>query len=92
MIRTFRHKGLRELYETGSSRKISPDLTLRVRRRLTALDSAVALPDLNIPGFRFHVLRGYRPVRYSIHVNGPWRLTFEFEAGDIYKIDLEQYH
>ena len=46
---------------------------------------------MNISGFDFHVLRG-KPVRYTVHVNGPWCITFEFEEGDALRVDLEQYH
>ena len=59
---------------------------------LDALDSASKPTDLNIPGFDFHRLRGYRPMRYSIHVNGPWCVTFEFQDGEASAVDLEQYH
>jgi proteic killer suppression protein len=55
------------------------------------LDQAELLGDLNIPGFDFHALRGI-PKRYSIHVNGPWCITFQWIDGDALKIDLEQYH
>jgi len=47
---------------------------------------------MNVPGFDFHPLRGARPVRYSVHVNGPWCITFEFEVGDPCRVDFEQYH
>ena len=47
---------------------------------------------LNLPGFNFHGLRGYSPKRYTIHVNGPWCITFEFHDGDAYAVDLVQYH
>jgi toxin HigB-1 len=47
--------------------------------------------DLNIPGFQFHPLRG-KPLRYSVHVNGPWCITFEFHDGDAWRVDLENYH
>ena len=45
-----------------------------------------------LPGFDFHPLRGFRPIRYTIHVNGPWCLTFEFDGKDAAHVDLEQYH
>jgi proteic killer suppression protein len=45
-----------------------------------------------LPGFDFHALRGFTPVRYTVHVNGPWCITFEFEAGDALRVDFEQYH
>jgi len=91
MIKSFRHKGLAELFERGQSRRVSQELQSRSLRRLDALDRAESLTDLNIPGFNFHGLQG-KPKRYSIHVNGPWCITFEWEAGDAFKIDLEQYH
>jgi proteic killer suppression protein len=91
MIRSFRHKGLAELFERGRSRKVRQDLQTRSLRRLDALDQAESLTDLNVPGFNFHGLQG-SPKRYSIHVNGPWCITFQWEDGDAFKIDLEQYH
>jgi proteic killer suppression protein len=91
MIKSFRHKGLAELFERGRSRRVSQDLQSRSLRRLDALDQAESLTDLNIPGFNFHGLQG-KPKRYSIHVNGPWCITFEWESGDAFKVDLEQYH
>jgi len=60
-------------------------------RRLEAVDQAESLRDLNIPGFNLHPLQGV-PKRYSIHVNGPWRITFEWEKRDALRVDFEQYH
>jgi proteic killer suppression protein len=91
MIKSFMHKGLAELFEKGSSRKIRQDLHLRILRRLDALDHAESLMDVNVPGFNFHGLQGV-PKRYSIHVNSPWCLTFEWLEGEALRIDLEQYH
>lgn len=91
MIRTFRHKGLRELFITGHSRRVRPDLLARCLIRLEALDSAARPEDMNVPGFNFHPLRG-SPQRFSIHVNGPWCITFEFNEGDASRVDLENYH
>jgi plasmid maintenance system killer protein len=61
-------------------------------RRLDRLDAAATPRETNIPGFDFHALRGFKPTRYSIHVNGPWCITFEFEDGDACRVDFEQYH
>lgn len=91
MIESFKHKGLRELFETGQSAKVAADLQKRIVVRLDALDVAADLRELNQAGFDFHPLRG-KPRRYSIHVNGPWCLTFEWENGKALRIDLEQYH
>ena len=64
----------------------------RLLVRLDRLDAARGLGELNLPGFDFHALRGFDPVRYTIHVNGPWCITFEFADGDAHRVDLEQYH
>lgn len=91
MIKSFKHKGLAELFERGKSKKMRQDLQSRAMRRLDALDQAKTLKELNIPGFDFHGLQE-KPKRYSLHVNGPWCITFEWEDGDALKVDLEQYH
>lgn len=91
MIKSFKHKGLAELFERGRSRRVRHDLQSRSLRRLDALNQAESLIDLNVPGFNFHSLQG-RPKRYSIHVNGPWCITFEWEEGEALRVDLEQYH
>ena len=91
VIRSFRHKGLAELYAGGHSAKLRQDLQERALRRLDALDQAMSLTDLRVPGFDFHGLRGM-PKRYSLHVNGPWCVTFEWIDGEAWHVDLEQYH
>lgn len=91
MIKSFKHKGLAELFERGRSRRVRQELQSRCLRRLEVLDQAASMTDLNVPGFNFHGLRGV-PERYSIHVNGPWSITFEWEEGEALRVDLEQYH
>jgi len=92
VIQPWKHKGLCELFEKGRSRRVRPDLQARALLVLDALDAATKPSDLNLPGFDFHRLRGHKPPRYSIHVNGPWCITFEFEEGEARRVDLEQYH
>jgi len=92
MRRSFRHKGLAELWATGKSRNIDAKLHCRILRRLDALEQAEWPEDMNVPGFDFHALRGHQPTRFTVHVNGPWCITFEFEHGDACRVDLEQYH
>ena len=91
MIISFKHKGLSELFERGLTRRVRHDLQTRCLRRLEVLDQAEVLTDLNVPGFNFHGLHGV-PKRYSIHVNGPWCITFEWKQGEALRVDLEQYH
>ncbi len=90
MIKSFRSKGLKELWETGKTARIRPDLRTRIENRLEVLDSALVVSDL--AGFGVHPLKGTNPHRHSMAVNGPWRITFEFRDGDAYMVDLEQYH
>ncbi len=91
MIDGFKHKGLRDLFEAGRSAKVSADLQERALVRLDAIDAATELGQLDQPGFDFHALRG-KPQRYTIHVSGPWCITFEWQNGHAMRIDLEQYH
>lgn len=92
MIRTFISKGLAELWKIDGTAKIDALLHGRIKLRLDALDAASKPEDMNLPGFDFHPLRGYKPKRYTIHVNGPWCITFEFDKGDARRVDFEQYH
>jgi proteic killer suppression protein len=91
-IRTFRHKGLAELWNDGKTNKIDRRFHKRILDRLDLLEQALMPEDMNVVGFNFHTLLGFIPTRYTIHVNGPWCLTFEFEDGDAFRVDFEQYH
>jgi proteic killer suppression protein len=92
MIKSFRHKGLRRLYETGSTSGVQLSHAKRLRMQLAALDTAQAVEDMDIPGFRLHPLKGAMRGRWSISVNGNWRITFEFQDGNAYVLDYEDYH
>ncbi|WP_375657546.1 MULTISPECIES: type II toxin-antitoxin system RelE/ParE family toxin [unclassified Bartonella] len=91
MIKTFKNKDLQSLWETGKS-KIDSRLQQCIIRRLDALDAASQVSDINVPGYNFHMLKGFTPTRYTIHINGPWCITFEFKDRHVYHVDLEQYH
>lgn len=91
MIKSFTNKQLKALWETGQS-KIDARMHPRILRRLDVLDAATTPGDMNLPGFDFHGLKGHNPTRYTVHVNGPWCITFEFKDGDAYVMDFEQYH
>ncbi len=92
MIRSFKSKGLAELWEKGRTRKIDPKMHERILRRLDRLDVILRPEEMNVTGFDFHPVRGFKPTRYSVHVNGPWCITFEFEEGEARRVDFEQYH
>lgn len=92
MIISFRHKGLRKYFETGSLAGIQPAHANRLKMQLAALDTAQTIDDMDIPGFRLHPLKGEANGRWSVWVNGNWRVTFEFENGNALILDYEDYH
>jgi proteic killer suppression protein len=92
VIASFKSKALADLWSSGRTAKIDRRLHDRILLRLDRLDACSGPEEMNLPGFDFHSLRGFDPVRYTVHVNGPWCITFEFLEGDALRIDLEQYH
>lgn len=92
MITSFRHKGLRKYFESGSLAGIQPAHANRLKMQLAALDTAQVIEDMDIPGFRLHPLKGSERGRWSIWVNGNWRVTFVFENGNASILDYEDYH
>ena len=92
MIESFRHKGLRKLFETRNASGVQASHAKRLRMQLAALDTARTIEDMDIPGFRLHPLKGQMRGRWSVTVNDNWRLTFEFRDGNAYVLDYEDYH
>lgn len=92
MIKSFRSKALADLWAGSRKTKIDQKMHRRLLMRLDRLDTATKPEEMNLPGFNFHALHGFRPTRYTVHVNGPWCITFEFEDGDACRVDFEQYH
>ena len=87
-----RHKGLRELYERDSGRRLPAHFVPRLRYLLTMLDGARHPRDMDRPGLRLHPLKGERRGQWSVWVSGNWRLVFRFEAGEAVQVDLVDYH
>jgi toxin HigB-1 len=92
VIKSFRSRALADHFATGKAAKIDTRLHKRITVRLDVLNDAKSIDDLNLPGYNFHALKGFRPTRYTIHVNGPWCITFEFSGENAYHVDFEQYH
>ena len=92
MIGSFRQKGLKQFFETGSRRGITPELAARIARQLDALAAAQELRDIEAHGFGLHPLKGDRQGEWAISVSGNWRITFRFEKGEALDIGLEDYH
>jgi len=92
VICSFRHKGLKRLFENGSRRKIPPQHAERITRQLDALHATKVVQDLNLPGFGLHELKGNRKGIWAISVTGNLRITFSFKNGEARSVDLEDYH
>lgn len=92
MIRSFRHKGVKKFYETGSTVGVQPHHRTRLRILLTALDAAVLPSDMAAPGWELHPLKGDLAGLWSVKINGNWRLTFAFEGKDAILVDYQDYH
>ncbi len=60
--------------------------------RLTALDTATCIEDMDLPGFRLHPLKGDRKGLWAVDVNRNWRIVFAFEEGNAFVVDYEDYH
>ena len=95
IVRSFRHRGLRQLFEHDSSRLMKQDLAERVRGILAALaiaDNMEGFIREAAPGWRVHRLSGARRNEWSVSVSGNWRITFEERQGAIERVNLEDYH
>ncbi|MCY3821526.1 MAG: type II toxin-antitoxin system RelE/ParE family toxin [Gammaproteobacteria bacterium] len=92
MIRSFRHRGLKELYEEGRSARVTQNHIAKLLRILTALDRSNSPEGMDIPGFRLHPLRGRRKGHHAVSVSANWRVSFRFENGDVLDVDYLDYH
>lgn len=92
MIRSFRSKALRRLAEQGDASKLSVPNVRRVETILARLEGALIAEDLNLPGYRFHGLKGKDKGRYAVDASGNWRITFAWDGRNAVDVDFEDYH
>ena len=92
MIESFRHKGLKRLYEKGDRSGIGANMVSRVEEILTILEAAETIEEADIPGYRLHPLTGNLKGFWSVRVTGSWRIIFRFENGAAQDLDLTDYH
>ncbi len=92
MIRSFRHRGLKALYEGRTEKRVAPQHLIRLRDILAVLDRARRPEDMDLPGFRLHPLKGTLKGHWAAMVSGNWRVTFRMEAGEVYDVDYLDYH
>jgi proteic killer suppression protein len=92
MIKRFRHKGLKKLYETGSQQGVQPDHTNRLRLILARLDASQSPQDMSLPGLDHHPLKGEFKDFWAVSVSGNWRVIFRFEDNDAVDVNYIDYH
>lgn len=92
MIKSFKHKGLELFFGTNSKRLLDTRDLAKITRILDRLDAAMVVKDVDIPGWDLHELKGKRKGVWSVAVRKNWKITFIFKNGDIYDINLEDYH
>jgi toxin HigB-1 len=92
MIKSFKHKGLKLFFETGSKKGIIPDHADKLARILDRLDASVSPGDMNLPAYKLHKMIGKEERTWWVWVNGNWRVTFRFEGKDSVLVDYRDYH
>jgi proteic killer suppression protein len=92
VIRSFKHRGLKRLYERGDRSGIRPDLLETVERILTVLDSAASPQALDLPRYRLHQLKGDMRGLWGVTVRANWRIVFAFDGSDAVDVELIDYH
>ncbi len=92
MIKSFKHKGLEQLFISGSKKGIQPEHSNKLLRILDRLDASLSPKDMNLPGYKLHKLIGKEENTWSVWVSGNWRVTFKFEREDAISVNYEDYH
>ncbi len=91
MIKNYKHKGLKKLFEKGSTSGIQPQHKTRLRRILALLATSDTIQDMDLPGLSLHELKGKKRGTWSVKVSGNWRVTFQIRNGDIVEVNYEDY-
>jgi proteic killer suppression protein len=92
MIGSFHHKGLKLLFEKGDRRKVGAEHADKIERVLARLEEATEAKNMDLPGFRLHMLKGDMAGFWSVTVSGNWRIIFQFEGGHASDVNLMDYH
>jgi len=92
MIASFRHKGLKRLFESSDRKGVSAEQVRKIENILGLLDAAGTVQDMNLPTFRLHPLTGDLKGFWSVTVRANWRIIFRFNAGNAFDVDLIDYH
>lgn len=95
IIRSVRHKGLRNLLEKDSAAGLPAAVVPKIRDILAFLQAMAAEDELRaVQAWKAHQLTGDRAGAWALHVTRNWRITFRVDQEEIAIIDLnyEDYH
>jgi proteic killer suppression protein len=92
MIESFKHKGLKRLFETGHTSGVNPQHIERLRKILALLETSENVDDMDLPGLNLHKLKVRRKNTLAVKVSGNWRVTFKLKNGDVLEVNYEDYH
>ena len=91
MIQSFRHKGLKRLYEDNEPRGLPAEHLTKLRNILARLDAAGSAEDMDLPGFNLHALKGRWQGFMAVTVRANWRVIFRFVEGHVFEVDYLDY-
>ncbi len=93
MIKSFADKETEKLFRRQLSKKLPQNIQRNARMKLEILDSANVLQDLTVPpGNRLEKLSGDRKGQHSIRINQQWRISFVWRSGNVYEVEIVDYH
>lgn len=92
MIKSFKHKGLKRLFESGHTTGINPQHGERLRKILALLETSETVDDMNLSGLNLHNLKGKRKDTLAVKVSGNWRVTFKMKNENVFEVNYEDYH
>jgi proteic killer suppression protein len=92
MIESFKHKGLALFFSHGDKRAMPAQSAVRIERMLDRLDASIQADDMDLPGYKFHALKGDRTGEYAVTVTGNVRMTYRFDGQHATAVNLEDYH
>ena len=92
MIKSFRHRGLKRLYNHDDPRRLNSEHVPKLKNILALLDAAALPSDMDLPGLHLHSLTCNRAGTWAVTIRANWRVTFKFEGSDAVDVDYEDYH
>jgi len=92
MIKSFKHRGLRQLFEDDNSKGLNPEHVRKIRQILGVMHAAEKITEMDVVTFRLHPLTGDLKGYWSVTVRANWRIVFRFEDGKAIDVDLVDYH